>query len=203
MKFKNIIKLIWLKILQKGTISSSNLYRFEKLYHVNDPWEMSSKKEQNRFSETNRIIQEELMWVGSLLEIGCGEGHQSEYLTNICNKLYGFDVSKKAVERARIRCPECTLTVADIDTYKPEQEKFDLVVAFEILYYVKDIPAALERMNELGNKCMISFYQSGSCILDDYFSDNKNIKSRVIQVDDTSWKVVWWDNQNIKNKVGS
>jgi len=33
--------------------------------------------------------------------------------------------------------------VADIFSYQPEIEKYDLVVACEVLYYIKDIPPLL------------------------------------------------------------
>ena len=159
---------------------------------------MDSEKEQLRFKETNRIIKEELSNVENLLEIGCGEGHQSKFLNQVCQNLYGFDVSKTAIDRAQTRCPDGNLFVADIDSYQLDRAKFDLVVACEILYYVKDIPRVLKKMNELGRNCMVTFYQSGTCDLDKYFDGNKYIKSKVIQSGQVSWKVVWWDNTEIE-----
>lgn len=193
MSIAELFKLVWVKLLQKGTVHASRNGRFNQLYHVNDPWGMGSEREQFRFIETNRILEEELGSIDSLLEIGCGEGHQTEYFGRLCEHLYGFDVSGTAVSRARQRCPGALLSVGDVFTYQSELKKFDLVVACEVLYYIKDIPAALGRMSELGSKCLVTYYQSGPCVLDQYFNDIPNIKTRVIQAGDTSWKVVWWD----------
>lgn len=194
MSIADFFKSVWLRLLQKGTVHASRNGRFNHLYHVNDPWGMGSKREQVRFLETNRIIEEELGDIGSLLEIGCGEGHQTEYFGRLCENLYGFDVSKTAVSRAQQRCPEAQLFVADVFSCQPELKKFDLVVACEVLYYIKDIPSALRRMSELGSKCLVTYYQAEPCDLDSFLDKIQNIEIRIIQAGDISWKAVWWDN---------
>jgi len=52
--------------------------------------------------------------VSSLLEIGCGEGHQSAQLQLVCDRLTGLDVSGRAVKRARGRCPGGEFLVGDV-----------------------------------------------------------------------------------------
>lgn len=203
MTIANIFKSVWVRLLQKGTAHSGKNARFDKLYHVSDPWQMESEREQRRFQETNRVIEEELGSIGTLLEIGCGEGHQTEYLGSLCESLYGFDVSKTAINRARQRCPEARLSVADIFSYQPEIEKYDLVVACEVLYYIKDIPAALERMSKLGKKCLVTYYQSGPCALDPFFKNIENIETRVVNAGDASWKIVWWNNTSSDDEAVS
>jgi SAM-dependent methyltransferase len=195
MSIVNFFKLIWLRIQQRGTLYASKNEQFDKLYQVSDPWRMGSELEQFRFQETNRIIEQELGAVVTLLEIGCGEGHQTEHLDRLCGQLYGFDVSKTAVGRARQRCPAARLSVADIFSYPPELKKFDLVVACEVLYYIKDVPAALERMSELGSHCLVTYFQSGPCVLDAFFNNIEGAETRVIKVGDTSWKIVWWSDR--------
>lgn len=192
----NFLKLIWLRVQQRGTLYASKNEQFDKLYQVSDPWRMGSELEQFRFQETNRIIEQELGTMGTLLEIGCGEGHQTEHLSRLCGQHYGFDVSKTAVDRARQRCPGARLSVADIFSYSPEVKKFDLVVACEVLYYIKDVPAALERMSELGSHCLVTYFQSGPCVLDAFFNDIEGAETRVIKVGDTSWKIVWWSSDH-------
>lgn len=196
MNMVELFRLAWVRLLQKGTVHASNNGRFDKLYHVSDPWHMGSEREQLRFQETNRLIEQELGSLGTLLEIGCGEGHQTEHLTRLCDQLYGFDVSKTAVGRAQQRCPDAKLSVADIFSYQPEVKKFDLVVACEVLYYIKDTAAAIARMSELGTRCIVTYYQSGPCVLDAFFNNSDGIGTRVIKAGDTSWKIVWWSNAN-------
>ncbi len=186
-------KWVWMTIQHRGILRTSKNAQFDSIYQISDPWQMESEREQLRFQETNRIIEQELGKIGTLLELGCGEGHQTAYLSRLCERLYGFDVSKAAVSRAQQRCPEARLSVADILSYQPELKKFDLVVACEILYYIKDVPAAISRMNELGARCMVTYYQFGPCNLDPFFSGIKGMKSKIIQAGDFSWKAVWWN----------
>jgi len=203
MTIAKFFKSVWVRLLQKGTVHAGKNERFNKLYHVSDPWQMESEREQRRFQETNRIIKEEMGSIGTLLEIGCGEGHQTKYLGSLCESLYGFDVSKTAVSRARQRCPAARLSVADIFSYQPKIRKYDLVVACEVLYYVKDIPAALDRMSRLGKKCIVTYYQSDPCDLEPFFENIENMEARVVNVGDASWKIVWWNNANSHDEVPS
>ena len=48
-----------------------------------------------------------------ILEIGCGEGHQSGRLLEICDSLYGIDVSHRAITRAQARCSGAKFGVGD------------------------------------------------------------------------------------------
>jgi SAM-dependent methyltransferase len=188
-----LCKAMWKEFLQNRAVRASKAPAFEALYSEIDPWQMESDLEQFRFHETNRTIEQEFGKVGTLLEIGCGEGYQTEHLSRLCDRLYGFDVSNIAVDRARRRCPETRLQVADLFSYRPEIEKFDLVVACEVLYYYKDVPAALARMRQLAGQYVVTYFLYGPYILDGFLSDIDNLKSRVITFNDTSWVIVWWN----------
>jgi len=197
MTLSDILKAIWMKIQLRGTLYGDKGGQFDKAYKVKDPWQMGSEREQLRFQETNRIIDQDIGHVTTLLEVGCGEGHQTEHFIKLCDRLYGFDVSDTAVARAMQRCPGTRLVTADIFSYQPPQDqlKFDLVVACEVLYYIKDVPAALARMNELGRNCLVTYFESGPHILDPFFASITNRNVRTIQVGDTRWKLVWWKAQ--------
>jgi 2-polyprenyl-3-methyl-5-hydroxy-6-metoxy-1,4-benzoquinol methylase len=185
-------KAMWKELVQERAARADKDGGFEKLYSANDPWQMESDREQFRFQETNRIIEREFGKVGTLLEIGCGEGYQTEHLSRLCDRLYGFDVSKTAVDRALRRCSEARLQVADMFGYRPEIKKFDLVVACEVLYYVQDVPAALARMRQLGSRYVVTYFLSAPYMLDGFLRDIDNLQSQVITFGDTSWMVVWW-----------
>ncbi len=67
---------------------------------------MDAEAQRFRFAETNRIIGEQFGHVGSILEVGCGEGHQSQALLEVCDELVGIDVSARAVERHAVAAPK-------------------------------------------------------------------------------------------------
>jgi SAM-dependent methyltransferase len=105
---------LWLKYALRGADGSDRFERLDLLYTVKDPWNMASEKERARFEATNRVIEGAFGRVGSVLELGCGEGHQTEYLAKISNTQYGVDVSAQAVERARKRLPQAQFESTDV-----------------------------------------------------------------------------------------
>jgi SAM-dependent methyltransferase len=158
---RELIRAIWKRLMLRRLDFNDPHRALNRLYGISDPWEMTSKKEQFRFAETNAFIQRKLGRVGSILEVGCGEGHQSEYLERVAERLVGIDVSSRAVERARTRCPAQTFKVGDVHSVAASERDgaFDLVVACEVLYYMRDVRAALEAMRRLGRSVLVTYYQ--------------------------------------------
>src|SRR3974390_3434499 len=108
------LKELWLRTVIRGTHYRQRNRRLDALYWVYDPWGMQSPREAYRFDETNRIIKEHFGQVDRMLEVGCGEGHQSVHLLEICKTLYGIDVSRRAVLRAKRRCPSGIFGEGDV-----------------------------------------------------------------------------------------
>lgn len=113
-KVADKLKEIWMRFILRGVHYSNDCKKLDSFYLVNDPWRMTSPSEQYRFAETNRLILEKFGRVESILEIGCGEGHQSLHLQLVCDRLTGLDVSTRAVERGRRRCSGGEFLVGDV-----------------------------------------------------------------------------------------
>ena len=172
--------------------------RFNAIYRFPDPWGLDSDGERFRFSATNDIILREFGTVASLLEIGCGEGLQSDFLSGVCGSLHGVDISSVAVVRARSRCRRATFQAVDImaETTPLTIGYADLVVACEVLYYVKDVGAFLERISKLGRSCLITYHDVHEERLKTIIQERGLVKSEAIRWKDTRWIVVWWTNKN-------
>ncbi|MBV9801682.1 MAG: methyltransferase domain-containing protein [Solirubrobacterales bacterium] len=167
--------------------------KLDALYRIRDPWELETEAQRFRFRETNRLIAEQFGRVGSLLEIGCGEGHQSEHLLQVCDELVGIDVSGRAVERARVRCPQATFLEGDVSTAGLDAgARFDLVVACEVLYYVKDVAAELDRLGRLGRGCLVTYYARPAHTLDPHVLAIDGVESTTVQYGSSSWTIAWW-----------
>jgi SAM-dependent methyltransferase len=185
----------WVRLALRRVHYTDRVRNLDALYMVEDPWRMGSAKEQARFAWTNRLIAAHLSPLDTILEIGCGEGHQSQYLSPLCNRLYGIDVSPRAVRRARRRCPAGSFEVGDPFTFgSPNAQPLDLVVACEMLYYVKDIPRFLQRIACLGRACLVTYYEGHAKTLDPHFA-TLNCRRENFHFDDTSWTAVWWHSQ--------
>ena len=112
---------------------------FERKYSfAPDPWEVTSHssyyEELRRFicqSRTNR-------W-NKALDCGCGEGHFTSQLTDLCGEVHGVDVSRTAIDRARKQYSDGFWHNTDVRNIKDldfPAGNFDLIVCSQLLYYL-------------------------------------------------------------------
>ena len=194
------LKSLWRSRVLRGAEFADQHERLDALYRVKNPWDFTDPREKWRFEETNRILLREFGQIGTLLEVGCAEGHQTAYLMHACRQLYGFDVSERAVRRAKRRCPDAILAAGDMASaacIAAGPKRFDVVVACEVLYYVKDIGANLRRLTQLGRGCLISYYDL-DCFrerIDGELACIDIAGHEIIRCKDRSWSVVWWRNR--------
>lgn len=192
-KLNKLLRKLWKRFLLRDIHYKNNYKGLDKLYLIEDPWQLNSPAEQFRFSETNRIIHKNFGLVNSILEVGCGEGHQSVYLKKICNQLFCLDISSRAIKRAKTKCPDARYFIGDIFSKEVEiYAPYDLVLACEVLYYVKEIDLFLKRLECLGKNCLVSYYQREIPILDPYIKRIKNAKLEEISYHNTRWRVAFW-----------
>lgn len=171
--------------------------RLEDFYSTPDPWDLASERERFRFLRTNEILQKliaPLPAVSSILEIGCGEGHQSEYLQRLCRQLVGIDVVSSAVDRARARVPTAELVVGSLEDqpWLRNGRRFDIVTACEVLYMVRDVSKTLRLMRRLADLCLVTYFEPTAEVL--------NAPLRRISIEGhasftyeaNTWHALWW-----------
>ena len=191
------LKSLWRSRVLRGVDFADQYERLDALYRIKDPWDFTEPHEQMRFRETNRIILREFGRIGTLLEVGCAEGHQTLYLMQVCRQVYGLDVSLRAVRRAKRRCPGAAFVAGDLTKvvrFINAPQRFDVVVACEVLYYIEDVPKALNQMSDLGRHCLVTYYSSHREKLDHELAGILIAGRETIRCDDHSWSVVWWHN---------
>ena len=190
----------WRRLNLRGVERADAHLRLELLYRLNDPWNMASDRESYRFEETSRILHRALVSpaerVDSILEIGCGEGHQSEHLAPLCRSLSGIDISPTAVGRARQRLPGASFASGDLlaQPWAAQRNRFDVVTAFEVLYYVKDMARVLETMSTLGRACIVSYYEPSAPLVEPQLAAMPVEGRERFRFEDVEWRVAWWRN---------
>lgn len=195
---ETIVRRTWMKYALRGVGQADAHRRLDLAYKVRDPWKMESEQEQFRFAETNRILHRALIApaprVGSILEIGCGEGHQSEHLVTLCDRLTGIDVSPTAIARARTRVPQAELVAGDLyaQPWIDEEDRFDVVTAFEVLYYLSDIPRTLRTMSRLGRACIVSYFVDAARVVEAPLMEMPIAGRDSFKFGDVEWRVAWW-----------
>jgi SAM-dependent methyltransferase len=188
------LRSYWKRVALRRLHYADRADKLDRLYRAENPWHMDSAKEQARFAWTNRLITARLPTLDTILEIGCGEGHQSQYLAQICGQLFGIDVSARAVGRATQRCPQGLFGAGDAQHFSLPgmPPRVDLVVACEMIYYVKDIPAFLAELPQLGRSCLVTYYHGQAPVLDPYFAAIDDCRRERFRLGDVEWTAVWW-----------
>lgn len=179
---------------------SWNLYRckrgdsaaLSRLYRLRDPWGLNSPVEHFRFQETARIIRETIGdRLPSLLEVGCGEGLQTRYLALLTERLLAIDPSMRAIARARTEgIANATFEHGDLLTYEC-RDFFTLVTACEVIYYLDDLERVYQRLSDLAQVCVVTYYQGVYDRLDPFFS-TKPVMTRTISHRSSEWRLVCW-----------
>lgn len=111
--------------------------RYEKTYH--DTIEMSRK-----YLDPNYIV----------LDFACGTGITTIELSENVKKIYAIDISEKMIEVAKQKAISKNITNVEFmitDLFDPHlnDTKYNVVLAFNILYFVDDIDKVLIRIKEL------------------------------------------------------
>jgi SAM-dependent methyltransferase len=94
--------------------------------------------------------------VVSVLDVGCGSGENLRALAAVSGlKLFGADVSAAALTLARQRVPSAHLVQLDVQREKLP-ERFDLVMAIQVLEHLEDDVSALRHMAQMADHWVIA-----------------------------------------------
>ncbi len=186
----------------RGTAFGGNYRKIRMLYSLEDPWEMASECEQYRFAKTMEQLRAVMPHFSSILELGCGEGHQSVYLSELSDELFGIDISKTAVSRAVGRCPQATfatMALEDAGSSAFGERHFNLITACEVLYYTIDITKILTELQARTDRLYVSNYHPRSKMMQAHFSGDGWKKLNSIQFEGTIWDCFLWEAPSVRN----
>lgn len=190
-----MLRGFWKKAMLRGTAFTGAYGKLRWLYSIEDPWEMSSEREQYRFRKVNDMLTAIAPRFGSILELGSGEGHQSLHLATIADRLTGVDISASAVERARRRCPDAEFAASELEAV-PELfagRRFDLVTGCEVLYYVRDAGSILSALQAMTEGIFVSNYLPRSEKMRPLFEGPGWRRLDNIVHEDTVWECFLWE----------
>ncbi|SMY09297.1 class I SAM-dependent DNA methyltransferase [Flavimaricola marinus] len=191
----NVLAKLWKRLMLRGSEFGGSYGKLRLLYSLEDPWDMASPREQHRFAQTLAQLQSMAPRFGSVLEFGCGEGHQSLSLIGISDRLHGVDISPAAVARAGNRCPQASFEVAALEdalTIIPDQ-RFDLITACEVLYYAMDIDDILGKLQSRTDRLYVSNYKPRSDKMRASFAGDGWRRLEDIRFEDTVWECFVWE----------
>lgn len=86
-----------------------------------------------------------------ILEVGCGEGYGSNYLSTSCKEIIGIDVEKSAIEHAQQKytTANCSFKEYDGSNIPYDDNHFDFIVSFQVIEHVDDDAAFVKELKRV------------------------------------------------------
>ena len=72
-------------------------------------------------------------------------------------------------------------------------DRYDLVVACEVLYYMRDIPAAIDQMSRLGRACFVTFFCPSARLVADHLAGIPGLRRGWLYHDPYAWLWAYWE----------
>lgn len=194
MGLKARLRALWARWWLRRSSFSGRYGDLDRLYAIEDPWNLTSAKERARFEASNRIVATLAPGCGSLLEIGSGEGLQTEYLAKMSERVAGIEVSAAAVRRAQERLPDAEFRVGkaeDAPALFPGR-RFDVVTAFEVLYYIEDVAAAVAALQSMTDLLVVTSYSARADRMRHLFEGAGWQRLDDIAAEGTVWEAYAW-----------
>jgi ubiquinone/menaquinone biosynthesis C-methylase UbiE len=119
-----------------------------------DRYSKKPVKDMENYNKTLDCTRKHLSATDNVLEVGCGTGTTALLLAPSVKQIAATDISSRMIEIARekavtqgvenVRFDRATLFDEDL-----EKGSFDVVMAFNFLHLLEDIPGAVHRVHEL------------------------------------------------------
>ncbi len=116
------------------------------------------------YNETYDFFCDNLVISSSILELGCGPGNITKYISNKRNDLIieGTDISQNMIDLARKNNPSCKFTVSDIRKYNSLENRYSGIISGFCLPYlsIAEIKTLIPKLNhslDIGGILYLSF----------------------------------------------
>jgi 2-polyprenyl-3-methyl-5-hydroxy-6-metoxy-1,4-benzoquinol methylase len=97
----------------------------------------------------------------TVIDIGCGTGRQAITLAQMGFRVYGFDISKRAIELAKLRIKgnEMNVTFEQCNIVQKKYPECDMIVGLGLMDYLNtdEISLIVKQIKELNCKFVFSF----------------------------------------------
>lgn len=91
--------------------------------------------------------------VDNVLEVGCGQGTFTQFLSNVCTRVTAVDISPLKVSEAKEKLSDRpNVTICEMDALNMEgltESSFDVIVLYRTLHFLGDIPTFYKEATRL------------------------------------------------------
>lgn len=169
------------------------------LYQSESKWNKEWKSGAWSYMETVAVERSRIAVIGgvfipmfthanaSVLDIGCGEGSISDFLTtNQKQKYVGVDLAKEAIVAAKkARGPPLKFVHAAAHLFQPNH-KFDAIIFSDVLYYVEHVKVLKQYegyLNPDGIIIISIFHQTEKLMYEHIFNHARSVFNKVDEID--------------------
>lgn len=106
------------------------------------------------YNKTTKITKKYLKNTDVVLDYACGTGVTTIELSENVEKIHAIDISENMIDIAKSKSVQRGISniyfdVTTIYDEKIKKESFDVIIAFNILYFMKDIDNVIHRIDEI------------------------------------------------------
>lgn len=123
-----------------------------------------------QFLEEIGLLKEDI----KILEVGCGAGRLTNYLTHKGFNIIGFDISRSLIEEGDIRYPDAVKFLASGDSMPFSNSTFDVVLSFDVLEHIPDVNKHMLEVRRVLKKGGLYLFQTPNKLTNMPFEIIKN-----------------------------
>ena len=109
-----------------------------------------------------------------ILEVGCGAGRLTNYLTQRGFNIIGFDISRSLIEEGDMRYPDAIKLLASGDSMPFSDSTFDVVLSFDVLEHIPDLNEHILEVRRVLKKGGLYLFQTPNKLTNMPFEIIKN-----------------------------
>jgi len=123
-----------------------------------------------RFLEGIGLLKENI----KILEVGCGAGRLTNYLTQKGFNIIGFDISRNLIKDGNTRYPDAMKFLASGDSMPFSNSTFDVVLSFDVLEHIPDVNEHILEVRRVLKKGGLYLFQTPNKLTNMPFEIIKN-----------------------------
>lgn len=126
-----------------------------------------------------------------ILEVGCGAGRLTNYLTQRGFNIIGFDISRNLIKEGNMCYPDAIKFLTSGDSMPFSDSTFDIILSFDILEHISDVKKHLSEVRRILKNCGFYMFQTPNKLTNMPFEIIKNRSFTEYKKDHYSLQTFW------------
>ena len=185
------------------TAAKPDIDIFAALDAVED-FNLGIPREVSRYVQTNIAILQAVGAVDTILEVGSCEGDHTIHLAQIAAHVIGIEYSARAATQAQAKVPNATIIIGKAEDLLElvGDRRFDLALACEILYLLKDPASVIADLKRLVPRIIVTNYARRAQRVEPLLTGPGWQRLDDIAAEGLAWRCYLWIDPALSAEVG-